>query len=65
MEHPPGSDKPVIFPPTNVQDAITVLQLYAFVLFLLQENKALVMGAVILMFCFFVSLQRATACAAL
>lgn len=39
--------------PASIQNAVTVLQLYAFVLFLLQENKALVMGAVILILSFF------------
>lgn len=39
--------------PAGIQNAVTVLQLYAFVLFLLQENKALVMGAVILVLSFF------------
>lgn len=39
--------------PANVEKAVTVPQLYAFVFFLLPENKALVIGAVILVFSFF------------
>lgn len=54
VEYASSSEVPAIsLCPANVKKAVTVPQLYAFVFFLLPENKALVIGAVILVFSFF------------